>query len=57
MVLSYNISKQVKYSCRPDLDKLAFKTKKLESKFIEIQRKNKNSIIVGCIYRHPYNVC
>ena len=38
---------------RPDLDKLAYKSKELESKFIElVQTKDKN-LIVGCIYRHP----
>ena len=30
-----------------------YKSKQLESVFIEICYKNKKNIIVGCIYRHP----
>ena len=30
-----------------------YKSKQLESVFIEICNKNKKNIIVGCIYRHP----
>ena len=28
--------------------------KQLESVFVEICKKNKKNIIIGCIYRHPY---
>ncbi|XP_057310678.1 uncharacterized protein LOC130648640 [Hydractinia symbiolongicarpus] len=38
---------------RPDLDTLAYKSKELESKFIEIIRAKDRNMIVGCIYRHP----
>ena len=37
----------------PKLDALIYKSKDLESKFIEIIRPNSKNIIVGCIYRHP----
>ena len=47
------ISDRLKYSRRPDLDKMTIKTKDLESIFIEIHRNNKKNVIVGCIYRHP----
>ena len=35
------------------LDKLMYKSKQLESIFVEICNKGKKNIIVGCIYRHP----
>ena len=47
------ISDRLKYSRRQDLDKISYKSKELESTFIEIHRKNKKSVVVGCIYRHP----
>ena len=30
-----------------------YKPKQLESAFIEICKKSKKNIIIGCIYRHP----
>ena len=43
------------YICkrRPNLEKIFYKSKQLESVFIEICNKNKKNIIIGCIYRHP----
>ena len=38
---------------RLDLDTLAYKSKELESKFIEIIQSKDKNILVGCIYRHP----
>ena len=35
------------------LDKIMYKSRQLESVFIEICNKSKKNIIVGCIYRHP----
>ena len=37
----------------PNIDKIMYKSKLLESVFIEIFIKNQKNIIVGCIYRHP----
>ena len=37
----------------PNIDKIMYKSKQLESGFIEICNKNKKKIIVGCIYQHP----
>ena len=37
----------------PKLDALIYKSKELESKFIEIIRPNRKNIIIGYIYRHP----
>ena len=39
---------------RNDLDSLLFKSKELESTFIEIVCPNKKNILCGCIYKHPY---
>ena len=47
------IFNRVKYTRRSDIEKLCYLSKKLESTFIELHRKNKKNIIVGCIYRHP----
>ena len=38
---------------RNDLEKILYKSGKLESVFVEIVIKNGKNIIVGCIYRHP----
>ena len=38
---------------RCDLDKILYKSKELESVFVEICNNNKKNFIVGCIYRHP----
>ena len=35
------------------LIKIMYKSKQLESVFVEICNKNRKNIIVGCIYRHP----
>ena len=45
------INDRVSYKTRSDLS--LYKTKELESTFIEIVSKNKVNSIVGCIYRHP----
>ena len=37
----------------PNFDKIMYKSKQLESAFIEIVNKNKKNILIGCIYRHP----
>ena len=47
------IKKHFNVKTRPNLDKMMYKSKQLESVFIEICNKNKKNIIVGCIYRHP----
>ena len=38
---------------RKDLEKLVYKSRILESTFVEIVVPNKKNIILGCIYRHP----
>ena len=35
------------------LNKMMYKSKELESVFVEICNKNKKNVIIGCIYRHP----
>ena len=45
------LHESLKYNSRNDLNIL--KNKELESVFVEISNKNKNNLIVGCIYRHP----
>ena len=47
------ISKKHKCKRRKDLDSIIYKTKELESVFVELIRNNKKNIIIGCIYRHP----
>ena len=44
-----------KHNCRRrnDIESIFYKTKELESVFIELIMKNKKNIIIGCIYRHP----
>ena len=37
----------------PNIDKIMYKSKQLESVFVEICNKNRKNIIGGCIYRHP----
>ena len=52
-VLLY-IKKHFNVKTRPNLDKMMYKSKQLESVFfIRICNKNKKNIIVGCIYCHP----
>jgi len=38
---------------RHDLESSLYKSKELESSFIEINNPGKQNIIIGCIYRHP----
>ena len=38
---------------RKDLDKMVYKSDKLESVFVELVNKNGKNTIIGCIYRHP----
>ena len=38
---------------RKDLENLVYKSKELESVFIEINNPGKKNTIIGCIYRHP----
>ena len=45
------IKKNIKYKLRNDLK--IYKSKELESVFVEIIKENSKNIIVGCIYRHP----
>ena len=45
------ISKKHDYKVRDDLT--IYKSKKLESTFVEILTENSKNTIVGCIYRHP----
>ena len=45
------IANKFQYKTRPDL--LIYKTKSLESIFIEILCQNQQNIVVGCIYKHP----
>ena len=56
-VIIYVLDKHVS-TPRQDLEKLMYKSKLLESCFVEIIVPNKKNIIVGCIYRHPsMNLC
>ena len=43
----------LQYTDRADLDTVAYKDEKLESKFVELIQPDNKNIIVGCIYRHP----
>ena len=47
------IDEQLSTKPLKNLDKIMYKSRLLESVFIEICNKNKKNIIVGCIYRHP----
>lgn len=38
---------------RPDLDKILFKSRQLESIFIELPKLKGKNLIVSCIYKHP----
>ena len=38
---------------RSDLENILYKSRDLESVFIEICNKGKTNIILGCIYKHP----
>ena len=45
------IKNSISYKSRPDLK--IYKSRELESNFIEIINPNKTNFIIGCIYRHP----
>ena len=45
------IKEGINYQIRPDLQ--IYKSKELESVFIEILNENSKNIIIGCIYKHP----
>ena len=47
------ISKDHNAKHRKDLESIIYKSKELESTFIEIVKPNKKNVIIGCIYRHP----
>ena len=47
------ISDKHNYKQRKDLEGLTYKSKLLESTFIEIINPGKTNCLVGCIYRHP----
>ena len=44
-----------KFNPRPrsDLEDFLYKSKELESSFVEIINPGKQNFIIGCIYRHP----
>ena len=46
------VSKTIDAIHRPDLEKLMYKSKLLETSFVEISREKQKNIVVGCIYRH-----
>ena len=46
-----SISEELNYKIRKDLK--MYKAKELESTFIEIIKKKRKNLIVGCIYKHP----
>ena len=46
------LDKTINYTTRDDL--LLYKTKELESIFVEIIQPKGKNLIVGCIYRHPH---
>ena len=47
------IADYLTYKQRKDLTKQAYKSKELESIFIEIMYKKKKNVILGCLYKHP----
>lgn len=47
------ISSKLSYKQRPDLTKIFYKSKELESIFVEISQNKKCNIIVASIYKHP----
>ena len=46
------VSKNMDTIHRPDLEKLMYRSKLLETSFVEISREKQKNIVVGCIYRH-----
>ena len=48
------IADYLTYKQRKDLTKQTYKSKELESIFIEIMYKKKKNVIVGCLYKHPF---
>lgn len=47
------ISDSLNYQPRKDLEKLGYKSKLVESTFVEVECNRSKNIIVGCIYKHP----
>ena len=47
------IADYLTYKQRKDLTKQTYKSKELESIFIEIMYKKKKNVIIGCLYKHP----
>ena len=47
------ISSNLKCKPRKDLENLLYKSKQLESTFVEIVNPGKKNVISGCIYKHP----
>ena len=45
------INKRHSYKTRPDL--AIYKSKTLESIFVEVVLPKKSNLVVGCIYKHP----
>ena len=45
------IDQKVKYKIREDLK--LYKSKEIESTFLEIIENNQKNVIVGCLYKHP----
>ena len=46
------VSKDMDTIHRPGLEKLMYRSKLLETSFVEISREKQKNIVVGCIYRH-----
>ena len=51
LCIIYNIDQNVKYKIREDLK--LYKSKEIESTFLEIIENNLKNVITGCIYKHP----
>ena len=47
------IHESLDFRMRDDLAKCMYKSKELESTFIELDLPNQSNMIVGCIYKHP----
>jgi len=47
------IHNDIEHKLRSDLSSKMYKSKELESTFVEISLKNQKNMIIGCIYRHP----
>ena len=45
--------KSLTFKPREDLAKSVYRSKLLESTFVEIECRKKANIIVGCLYKHP----